>query len=237
MSADRRRTIQVRSSASGRRPRAHPRQAGWRFRWNHRAAGRAADRRFGAPENFVGRVDRDARQGADFDPLRAGGLRLPGLPGPVYDRYRMLRPAVSGAFEHRTGRHARGLTALGTGACAAIEREEATAKARNVSHRRYLPFSAPTAMRRAGDGKRDRGFAGALPVWPLMRGAGAIPGAARAAVARLRARTGIARPPRRLRPGLEHGVEAHQLHHVDGGRLLGRGHLCPPGGAEFLTGT
>jgi hypothetical protein len=54
------------------------------------------------------------------------------------------------------------------------------------------------------------GFAGALPVWLLMRGA-AIPGAARAAVARLRAWTGIASQPRRLLPGLEHGVEAHQL--------------------------
>ena len=69
VSADRRRTIQVRSSASGRRPRAHPGQAERRFRWNHRAAARAADRRLGGPENCVGRVDRDARQGADFGPV------------------------------------------------------------------------------------------------------------------------------------------------------------------------
>src|SRR5580658_2169931 len=55
------------------------------------------------------------------------------------------------------------------------------------------------------------GFAGALAVWLLMRGAGAIPGVARAAVARLRAWTGIASQPRRLRPGLERGVEAHEL--------------------------
>jgi hypothetical protein len=91
-------------------------------------------------------------------------------------------------------------------------------------------------MRRAGDGS-GTGFAGALPVWLLMRGADAVPGAARAAVARLRAWTGIASQPRRLRPGLEHGVEAHQLLHVDGGRLLGSGHLCSSGVAEFLTGT
>jgi hypothetical protein len=106
------------------------------------------------PENCVGRVDRDARQGAGLDPLRAGGPRLTGS---VHDW--MLRPAVPGAFGHRTGRHARDLTALGTGPRAAIERVEATAKARNVSHRRYLPFSAPAAMRRAGDGS-GTGFAG-----------------------------------------------------------------------------
>ena len=109
---------------------------------------RAAGRRLGAAENCVGRVDRDAGQGAGFDSLRAGSPRLP---GPVHDRYRMLRPAVSGAFERRTCRHARDPAAVGTGPRGAIEREEATAKARNVSHRRYLPFSAPAAMRLAGD--------------------------------------------------------------------------------------
>src|SRR5580658_5821042 len=52
----------------------------------------------------------------------------------------MPRPVVSGAFEHRTGRHTRDPAALGTGPCVAIEREEATAKARNVSHHRSLSF-------------------------------------------------------------------------------------------------
>src|ERR1700677_4575060 len=64
----------------------------------------------------------------------------------------MLPPTVPEAFEHRTGPHTRDPSALGTGLRAAVEREAATAKARNVSHRRYLPFSAPAAMRRAGDG-------------------------------------------------------------------------------------
>jgi hypothetical protein len=54
----------------------------------------------------------------------------------------MPRPVVSGAFEHRTGRHTRDPAAPGTGLSVAIEREKATAEAGNVSHYRYLPCSA-----------------------------------------------------------------------------------------------
>src|ERR1700677_422282 len=69
--------------------------------------------------------NRAARQRTDFDPFRAGGWRLPGLPGRVHDRYWMLRAVVYRAFEHGTGRHARDPAALGTGPRAAIEREAA----------------------------------------------------------------------------------------------------------------
>ena len=115
------------------------------------------------------------------DPVRPAASAMP----PQYRYYTgpqraRVRPApfmtgtgcsglvVPGPFEHRTGRHARVLTALGTGSRAAIEREEATAKARNVSHRRDLSFSAPAAMRRAGDGSGTgfRRCAAGMPTRP-----------------------------------------------------------------------
>jgi hypothetical protein len=73
------------------------------------------------------------------------------------------------------------------------------------------------------------GFAGALPARLLMRGAGAIPGAARAAVARLRAWTGIASQPRRLRPGLEHGVERRLAGPPEAGQARLGDHVPDPG--------
>jgi hypothetical protein len=77
-------------------------------------------------------------QGVGFGPFRACLRHLPVLPGPAHDRDRNLRLPAPGAFERQACRHGRDLTASGTGRRAAIEREAATAKARNVSHYRHL---------------------------------------------------------------------------------------------------
>jgi hypothetical protein len=92
---------------------------------------------------------------APHDALTTHGVRSPhttasrgSLPGAVHDRDGKLRLAASGVFERQAGRHTRDLTASGAGCRAAIEREAATAKARNLGHYRYLlSRSAPAAVR------------------------------------------------------------------------------------------
>jgi hypothetical protein len=57
---------------------------------------------------------------------------MPLLPDPVHDLNGKLRLAAPG-FERQARRHTCDLTASGTGGRAAIEREAATAQARNAS--------------------------------------------------------------------------------------------------------
>jgi hypothetical protein len=91
-----------------------------------------------------------AGQAAGFGPFRACLRRLLVLPDPVHDRNGNLRLAAAGVFDRQARRHPRDLTASGTGRRAAIEREAATAKARNVSHYRHLPSLRRLPCGRAG---------------------------------------------------------------------------------------
>src|ERR1700722_11718979 len=78
-------------------------------------------------------------------------------------RIRRLRAVASGAFEHRKPRRTGDLTALRTGARSATEGEEATAKARNVSHHWHLlPLRAlrPGRPVRAAEPARSSSLSG-----------------------------------------------------------------------------